>query len=66
MTRLEVTDVLNTNKEDNFNHYSTCYNFQKYVTPNYRGIRLTISYRFNNAGSKYKGTGAGNEEKKRL
>lgn len=66
MTRLQVTDLFNTNKEDDFNHYSSCFNFQKYVTPNYRGIRLTISYRFNNAGSKYKGTGAGNEEKKRL
>ena len=66
MTRLQVTDLFNTNKEDDFNHYSSCFNFQKYVTPNYRGIRLTISYRFNNSGSKYKGTGAGNEEKKRL
>ena len=66
MTRLQVTDLFNTNKEDDFNHYSSCFNFQKYVTPNYRGIRLTISYRFNNASSKYKGTGAGNEEKKRL
>ena len=66
MTRLEVTDVFNTNKEDGFNHYSSCFNFQKSVHPNDRGIRLTVSYRFNSASSKYKGTGAGNEEKQRL
>jgi len=66
MTRLEVTDVLNTNKGDEFNHYSPCFNFQKSVSPNYYGIRFTVSYSFNSGRSKYKGTGAGNEEKKRL
>jgi hypothetical protein len=64
--RLGVIDILNTNKSRDFDHYSACYNFQKYTRPNDRGVRLTVSYNFNPTRSKYKGTGAGNEEKKRL
>ena len=36
-----------------------CYNYD-------RTIGLTITYNFNSTKSKYKGTGAGNDEKSRL
>ena len=64
---LTINDIFNTNMEkwrmrthsveiskDCNNHSST------------RGILLQVTYKFNTTRSKYKGTGAGNEEKNRL
>ena len=64
---LTINDIFNTNMEkwkmrthsveiskDCNNHSST------------RGISLQVTYNFNTTRSKYKGTGAGNEEKNRL
>lgn len=64
---LTINDIFNTNMEkwkmrthsvevskDCNNHSMT------------RGIRLQVTYNFNTTRSKYKGTGAGNDEKRRL
>lgn len=62
---LSATDLLKTDKECwtlygiNTNLSKNCYNYV-------RNISLTVSYNFNTTRSKYKGTGAGNEEKRRL
>ena len=62
---LSVNDLLKTDKEHwtlygiNANLSKDCYNYE-------RNINLTVSYNFNTTRSKYKGTGAGNEEKRRL
>lgn len=63
--RLSVTDILNDNKElycmDRGSIIDTQYNDWR------RGaVILRVSYRFNSAASKYKGTGAGQSAKERL
>ena len=38
--------------------------YRRYQSP--RNVQLSVSYNFNTTRNKYKGTGAGNEEKGRL
>lgn len=62
---LFANDLLKTNRErwmmygQNVILGKDCYNYS-------RKIGLTVTYNFNATRSKYKGTGAGNEEKRRL
>jgi len=62
---LYVTDLLKTNKErwtmygNNVDLWKDCYNYE-------RRVGITLTYNFNASHSKYKGTGAGNDEKRRL
>jgi len=62
---LSGKDLLRTTKErwtiygDHVNLSKDCYNYS-------RQINLTVTYNFNTSRRKYKGTGAGNEERKRL
>ena len=44
---------------DNASSHKDCYNFSRH-------IKLTVTYNFNATRSRYKGTGAGNAEKRRL
>lgn len=41
-------------------------NKYKHVKTDSRSLTLTVRYKFNTINSKYKGTGAGNNEKSRL
>ena len=62
---LYVTDLLKTNKErwtmygNNVDLWKDCYNYE-------HRVGITLTYNFNVSHSKYKGTGAGNDEKRRL
>ena len=67
--RLNVTlfanDIFRTNRNKLTTYYaigSTAQNDYSYT----QQVGLTLSYNFNVTGSKYKGTGAGNDEKNRL
>lgn len=63
--RLTWTDALNGKIQHNYMDYG-CYIYSQ--TNDYRqpGILLRVSYRFNSANSKYKGTGAGQDAKSRM
>ena len=64
---LTVNDIFNTNMEkwrmrtQSVEISKDCNNYS-----DTRGIRLQVTYNFNAKRSKYKGTGAGNDEKNRL
>ena len=64
---LTINDIFNTNMErwkmrtSSVEVSKDCNNYG--MT---RGIRLQVTYKFNTVRSKYKGTGAGNDEKNRL
>jgi len=63
--KMMITNVFNKNYDDfKWNgRYSFC---EVHKDNEYRRFRIDISYRFNMPKSKYKGTGAGNDEKRRL
>ncbi len=63
--QLQATDVFRTARNSMFT-YGTSMVLDKWNYSDSQAVKLTISYRFNTANSKYKGTGAGNAEKSRL
>jgi hypothetical protein len=62
---LQASDIFKTSKI-RFNMYTQHTDYYKDDYQYSQSVRLTISYKFNAVLSKYKGTGAGNEEKNRL
>ena len=63
--RLKINDILKTHHNKNiYQGINMMINRTAYLDT--RSITLTFAYRFNTADSKYKGTGAGKREKKRL
>ena len=63
--QFQATDVFRTARNSMFT-YGTSMLLDKWNYSDSQAVKLTISYRFNSVNSKYKGTGAGNEEKSRL
>ena len=63
--QLQALDIFRTDRNSMIN-YGTSMLFDKWNYSDSQAVKLTVSYRFNTANSKYKGTGAGNEEKNRL
>lgn len=63
--QLQGTDIFRTAR-NSFMQYGTNQRHKKWNYSDTQSVKLTISYRFNQTNSKYKGTGAGNEEKYRL
>lgn len=62
---LQAFDVFKTlNRKYNLYTEHLCYNIDTYSDT--QSLCLTVSYKFNSVPSKYKGTGAGNDEKERL
>lgn len=63
---LSFNDIFNSARKTSMTIYSGMfeYNAQKYNT--LRGIEFSIGYKFNVTRSKYKGNGAGNNEKERF
>ena len=63
--KLAGEDLLDRNRDGNlcYNHQVRLYQGNFYDR---RRLVVTLRYRFNAARSKYKGTGAGNDEKNRL
>jgi hypothetical protein len=64
--RMEGDDLLNTDHSSNFDYYDTVMSLQKRCKPRERAFVLTAQLRLYPVRSKYKGTGAGNEEKARM
>lgn len=62
---LQATDIFASMK-DNFITYGQIVTFDKWNYADSRQVKLRISYYFNSARSKYKGTGAANDEQRRL
>ena len=62
---LQATDIFHTARSSMI-FYGTGLRHDKWNYPDTQAVKLTVSYRFNPTGSKYKGTGAGAEEKSRL
>lgn len=63
--RLSWTDALNGNIVDTFTDYGS-YTIRQTNDNRQPGILLRVSYRFNSASNKYKGTGAGQDAKSRM
>lgn len=62
---LQANDVF-ASKRNSFINYGEIMNFDKWNYNDSRQVRLRVAYRFNATRSKYKGTGAGADEKARL
>lgn len=62
---LAATDLLKT-RHERWTAYGIGVKSSKDAYNAYRSISLTVTYNFNAIRSHYKGTGAGNEERKRL
>jgi hypothetical protein len=62
---LYANDIFRTGKSKVTTYYAIGKTAQDVYTYT-QAVGLTLSYNFNVTGSKYKGTGAGNEEKNRL
>jgi hypothetical protein len=62
---LFANDIFRTAKNDVTTYYAIGHTAQDVYTYT-QTVGLTLSYNFNVTGSKYKGTGAGNDEKSRL
>lgn len=62
---LDLTDMFYKERESSTFYANTLIGFQE-DRYNTRTLSLTIKYKFNAVKSKYKGTGAGNSEKKRM
>jgi len=64
--KLNVNDIFNTARKTHNTVYSDCRSIylQKYITT--RSVELQVRYMFNTTNTKYKGKGAGNNEKSRL
>ena len=63
--QLQATDIFRTARNSMYT-YGTSMLLNKWNYSDSQAVKLTVSYRFNTANSKYKGTGAGNAEKSRL
>lgn len=63
--QLQATDVFRTARNSEIT-YGTGMYYNKWNYSDTQAVKLIVSYRFNAADSKYKGTGAGNAEKDRL
>lgn len=63
--RLSWSDVFNTKSQSNYTDYGNCY-FRQTNDFYSSAITLRVSYRFNSAQNKYKGTGAGESVKNRM
>ena len=63
--QLQGMDIFRTAR-NSFIIYGTSLRYNKWNYSDSQAVKLTISYRFNPTNSKYKGTGAGNDEKSRL
>ena len=63
--QLQGTDIFRTAR-NSFILYGTSMRHKKWNYSDTQSVKLTVSYRFNQTNSKYKGTGAGNDEKYRL
>lgn len=64
--RLTVSDIFNSARKTWFDMYSELNVAHQERDVNTRGIECTVRYKFNTTKSKYKGKGAGNQEKTRL
>ena len=62
---LQASDLTKSNRE-RWTYYGADVINRKDANNFTRSISLTVTYNFNATRSRYKGTGAGNEEKKRL
>ncbi len=62
---LSATDLLKTSK-DTFNMYAPRIQCSRDAYTYSRSVRLTVTYKFNTSESRYKGKGAGNQEKGRM
>lgn len=63
--RLKAADLFNS-REESYLIYGPHMWFDKTAKLNLRSVSLTVQYRFNTSKSKYKGTGAANDELNRL
>lgn len=63
--QLQGMDIFRTAR-NSYLIYGTSLRYNKWNYSDSQAVKLTISYRFNPTNSKYKGTGAGNDEKSRL
>lgn len=64
--KISITDILNTARKSAFTIYSGIRDIYVEKINNTRCAELTVGYRFNVTKSKYKGKGAGYNEKERL
>ena len=62
---LRVNDIF-ASQRSSYIIYGDCMQFGKWNYSDTRNVRLTVSYKFNSTRSKYRGTGAANEELNRL
>ena len=62
---LRVNDIF-ASQRSSYIIYGDCMQFDKWNYSDTRNVRLTVSYKFNSTRSKYRGTGAANEELNRL
>ena len=62
---LQANDLFHTNRQSNWLSYGNR-EIGKWNSWNSREVLLTLRYKFNSAQSKYKGTGAGTDSKRRL
>ena len=62
---IQINDIFSSYRNSNRLHYGNR-DIYKWNRSDSRQLLLTVRYKFNSAKSKYKGTGAGNEEKSRL
>ena len=62
---IQINDIFSSYRNSNRLHYGNR-DIYKWNRSDSRQLWLTVRYKFNSAKSKYKGTGAGNEEKSRL
>ena len=62
---MDVKDIF-ASRRNSFTMYGTSIVFDKWNYSDSRMLRLTVSYRFNTTRSKYRGTGAANDELERL
>lgn len=63
--QLRAFDLLK-NYRNSGNNYTNTITFESWNYSDSRSITLTLRYKFNTTNNKYKGTGAGNNEKSRL
>lgn len=63
---LQGNDLFLSRRNSAFVYFSSIRTMYQRQKPNTRSVVLTVRYKFNSAKSKYKGTGAGEEQKSRL
>jgi outer membrane receptor protein involved in Fe transport len=64
--RLTCNDIFNTARKTEMTMYCEMYALHSIKQNTVRNLELSIGYKFNTTKSKYRGKGAGNEEKERL